>query len=113
MQIPPKGVPPTFKTSEDCLYLNVYAPPNATNLPVMVWIYGGSFVEGSVWNLHSLLVVVSSVFPDLRFVIPFVIFSRQPRLFFPHSFLVRYCFFRFSFLLSHAILQYKYIGRLL
>jgi carboxylesterase type B len=23
---------------EDCLYLNVYASPNATNLPVMVWI---------------------------------------------------------------------------
>lgn len=24
--------------NEDCLYLNVYAAPNATNLPVMVWI---------------------------------------------------------------------------
>ncbi len=24
--------------NEDCLYLNVYAAPNATDLPVMVWI---------------------------------------------------------------------------
>jgi para-nitrobenzyl esterase len=27
--------------SEDCLYLNIYAPPNAENLPVMYWIHGG------------------------------------------------------------------------
>ncbi|KAK7967594.1 carboxylesterase family protein [Apiospora aurea] len=26
---------------EDCLYLNVYAPHNAENLPVLVWIHGG------------------------------------------------------------------------
>ncbi|KAI1383645.1 putative carboxylesterase [Hypoxylon trugodes] len=26
---------------EDCLYLNVYAAPNATNLPVLLWIHGG------------------------------------------------------------------------
>lgn len=24
--------------NEDCLYLNVYAPPRAENLPVLVWI---------------------------------------------------------------------------
>ncbi|KIY31433.1 carboxylesterase [Cryptococcus gattii E566] len=39
------------KTSEDCLYLNVYAPAgsNATTdgLSVMVWVYGGSFTSGS------------------------------------------------------------------
>src|SRR5690348_8296403 len=27
--------------SEDCLYLNVWAPPDARALPVMVWIHGG------------------------------------------------------------------------
>ncbi|KAH7409040.1 liver carboxylesterase 1 precursor [Cadophora sp. MPI-SDFR-AT-0126] len=36
--------------SEDCLYLNVYAPSSATkasNLPVMVWIYGGNLAFGA------------------------------------------------------------------
>lgn len=33
--------------SEDCLYLNVYAPANATRAPVMVWIHGGSFRSGA------------------------------------------------------------------
>lgn len=32
--------------SEDCLYLNVYTPENAKDLPVMVWIHGGAFVMG-------------------------------------------------------------------
>lgn len=36
--------------SEDCLYLNVYAPADAgpqARKPVMVWIHGGGFVIGS------------------------------------------------------------------
>ncbi len=35
--------------SEDCLYLNVWAPakPAGDRLPVMVWIYGGGFVAGA------------------------------------------------------------------
>jgi len=35
------------KVSEDCLYLNVYAPKGAKNAPVMVWIHGGSNLNGS------------------------------------------------------------------
>ncbi len=41
----PGEAPP--KTSEDCLYLNVWAPADAKNLPVIVWIYGGGFFNGS------------------------------------------------------------------
>jgi para-nitrobenzyl esterase len=40
----PLGTPP----AEDCLYLNVWTPAakNSAPLPVMVWIYGGGFVNG-------------------------------------------------------------------
>jgi len=36
--------------SEDCLYVNVYIPGDAkpsTALPVMVWLHGGGFINGS------------------------------------------------------------------
>lgn len=33
--------------SEDCLTLNVWAPANAKNLPVIFWIHGGSLTGGS------------------------------------------------------------------
>ena len=33
--------------SEDCLSLNVWAPRDARQAPVMFWIHGGAFVEGS------------------------------------------------------------------
>lgn len=36
--------------SENCLFLNVWAPPHARNAPVIVWIYGGGFVFGSTWE---------------------------------------------------------------
>lgn len=49
MQLPfpsdaaPLGTPP----AEDCLYMNVWRPDSdATDLPVMVWFYGGGFVNG-------------------------------------------------------------------
>jgi para-nitrobenzyl esterase len=48
MQLPfpsdaaPLGTPP----AEDCLYANVWAPAGAKTLPVVVWIYGGGFVNG-------------------------------------------------------------------
>lgn len=38
-----------FNRSEDCLYLNIYVPGNtisASKKPVMIWIYGGSFMYG-------------------------------------------------------------------
>jgi para-nitrobenzyl esterase len=41
------GQPPDW--SEDCLYLNVFAPAvdRSEPLPVMVWVHGGAFVGGS------------------------------------------------------------------
>ena len=33
--------------SEDCLYLNVWAPEKAKNLPVIVWIHGGAMDSGT------------------------------------------------------------------
>lgn len=50
MQLPfPNDAAPLRTTpSEDCLYLNVWAPQKraAKPLPVMVWIYGGGYVNG-------------------------------------------------------------------
>jgi carboxylesterase type B len=33
--------------SEDCLFLNVQSPSNASNLPVLVWIHGGGYGAGN------------------------------------------------------------------
>jgi para-nitrobenzyl esterase len=33
--------------TEDCLYLNVWSPSGAHDLPVMVWLHGGAFIFGS------------------------------------------------------------------
>ncbi|KAM5298035.1 carboxylesterase 5A [Glossophaga mutica] len=41
---------PNLGVSEDCLYLNIYAPAHAdtgAKLPVMVWLPGGAFQTGS------------------------------------------------------------------
>ena len=47
-ELPPKTCP--IIQSEDCLYLNIYAPLNITSsspkLPVLVFIHGGNFKQG-------------------------------------------------------------------
>ncbi len=44
----PEDAPPE-PMSENCLYLNIWAPSDAQTgkLPVMVWIYGGGLINGS------------------------------------------------------------------
>ena len=39
---------PAFErpSSEDCLYLNIWAPKDAENCPVAIWIHGGAFLGG-------------------------------------------------------------------
>ncbi len=50
MQVPFPGDAAPLRTTpqEDCLYLNVWRPARTASrkLPVMVWIYGGGFVNG-------------------------------------------------------------------
>jgi para-nitrobenzyl esterase len=43
----PGETPPAV--SEDCLYLNIWTPANkpSEHLPVIVWIYGGGYINGS------------------------------------------------------------------
>ena len=48
LPFPSDAAPLGAKPAEDCLYLNVWAPVQRSSgkLPVMVWIYGGGFVNG-------------------------------------------------------------------
>ena len=52
--------------SEDCLYLNIWAPAKGDNLPVTLWIHGGAFVagwgfepemDGTEWAAHGGILV--------------------------------------------------------
>ncbi len=38
--------PAAISGDEDCLYLNIWSPPNAAGLPVMFWIHGGGNTIG-------------------------------------------------------------------
>ena len=48
-------LPDSPKTSEDCLYLNVWTTAQNANarLPVMVWIFGGAYTEGGGSSPHN------------------------------------------------------------
>jgi para-nitrobenzyl esterase len=58
--------PPGFVFSEDCLFLNVYAPANsapAPLFPVIVWIHGGGFQTGFSDNYNGSLLASASDIP--------------------------------------------------
>jgi para-nitrobenzyl esterase len=48
-------LPDSPKTSEDCLYLNVWTSASRAGdrLPVMVWIFGGAYTEGAGSTPHN------------------------------------------------------------
>jgi para-nitrobenzyl esterase len=48
-------LPDSPPMSEDCLYLNVWTPARSAGarLPVMVWIFGGAYTEGSGSSPHD------------------------------------------------------------
>ncbi len=51
---PTLGSRPVARTSEDCLHVNVVTPNTVGRRPVLVWIYGGGFVNGSASDpIHS------------------------------------------------------------
>lgn len=43
-----EGLPYTY--SEDCLFLNIWAPDDAQKSPVIVYIHGGAFLNGAGWD---------------------------------------------------------------
>lgn len=47
------GLPiPPYPQSEDCLFLNVYAPQNASSLPVLVWIHVSPTFRETTFSSH-------------------------------------------------------------
>lgn len=42
----------TYTYSEDCLFLNIWTPHEAKNLPVLVYIHGGAFTGGCGHEKH-------------------------------------------------------------
>jgi carboxylesterase type B len=49
--------------TDDCLYLNVWAPPRASGAPakaVLVWLYGGGFVGGGTSQGYDASLLASS-----------------------------------------------------
>ncbi|RZO69527.1 MAG: carboxylesterase/lipase family protein [OM182 bacterium] len=66
----PEADPTSVVTgSEDCLYLNIFAPPDADNLPVMYWLHGGgnSVGEGGSYSGANLALVQDVVVVTINY----------------------------------------------
>ncbi|CAF1489381.1 unnamed protein product [Adineta ricciae] len=62
--------------TEACLTLNVHAPENATNLPVYVWIHGGSFTTGAGGSYNATPFVITSI----NYSVPIVVVTINYRI---------------------------------
>lgn len=58
-----------FPRTEACLTLNIYSPENAINLPVFVWIHGGSFIHGAGAQYDAIPFVSTSVINSVPVVV--------------------------------------------
>lgn len=72
-------------TNEDCLYLDVFTPTTATpasKLPVMLWIYGGSFTNGAgsqfVYNGTSLAANFDVIVVNINYRVGALGFAAMP-----------------------------------
>ena len=68
--------------SEDCLSVNVFSPTGASARPVMVWIHGGAFVNGSgnLYDAHRLAVQGDIVVVTLNYRLGALGFLAHPAL---------------------------------
>ena len=80
--VPPLGPPRLGPTSEDCLSLNVWTPDlgGATKRPVMVWIHGGSFAEGSGGEDAAALAPLGVVVVTINYRLGMLGFLAHPAL---------------------------------
>jgi para-nitrobenzyl esterase len=72
IQFQPLGVPAGQATSENCLYLDIYTPTATrpgTSLPVLFWIHGGNFTQGSgvVFGGQRFASLTNSVFVSINY----------------------------------------------
>ena len=72
----PQGKSSVALLTESCLTLNVYTPANALNLPVYVWIHGGSFTSGAGIEFDADPLVSTSV----NYAVPVVVVTINYRL---------------------------------
>lgn len=72
VQFQSMGVPASLATSENCLYLDIYAPARArtgANLPVLFWIHGGNFTQGSgvLFGGQRFVSLTNSIFVSINY----------------------------------------------
>jgi len=78
-------LPDSPPISEDCLYLNVWTPAKSASakLPVMVWIFGGAYLEGAgstPYNQGDALAAKGVVFVSFNYRLGSLGFLAHPEL---------------------------------